>query len=991
MFDDRPFEDNAVNDSQDIAETQETPMDDTQQQPAENTANTEPSAAGEQPAVVPTLTPAAQNSQDSPASESTDADRPAPIIAEDQHEPAPEPGGEKNDEHPEQQPDETPSRQEIVSKTPTGSSEEPAEDDEQIEPGISGIFPVSMPASVLFGGHDGEAETPEEEQIEPPDELAILPLKDTVVYPSAVSPLGVGKERSIQLIDDVMRAGGSRLIGLIAQKDSDVEVAGPDDCFRVGTVARIVRLLRIPDGTIQIIVQGIERIEVDEYTTEQPFLKARCHLSPEAIPDDIAIEALKRTVIDQFQRLVSLVQYLPDHLALAAMNLEDARQVVYFIASNVQMDLALRQQLLEMDSMRGKLEKVTVFLARELELLELGKKIQAQAQEEMTKAQREYYLREQLKAIQEELGEESDEIATVNSLREKIEEAHMPEEALKEAQRELSRLEKLPAMSPEYGVIRSYLDTLVALPWDKSTGKKIDVSYARQVLDEDHYDLEKIKDRILEYLAVRRLKEERQSNVESATTNALSDGARPTPTKAALNREPILCFVGPPGVGKTSLGQSIARALGREFVRMSLGGIHDEAEIRGHRRTYIGALPGRILQSIRRAGANDPVFMLDEVDKVASDWRGDPSSALLEVLDPEQNHSFRDNYLDLAFDLSKVMFIATANALDPIPAPLRDRMEILELAGYTEEEKLHIARRYLLPKQIAANALIPEEITIGDDAVLVIIRDYTREAGVRNLEREIGSICRKVAKRMAEGQTGPVVVTPEMVHELLGRQRFFAEAAERIDRPGVVTGLVWTAVGGDIIFVEAAMMRSRESQLTLTGQLGDVMKESAMTALSYVRSNAVVLGIDPRVFEDNSLHIHVPAGSIPKDGPSAGVTMMTAIVSLALGRRVRSDVAMTGEISLRGKVLPIGGLKEKVLAAHRAGITTIILPKRNEPDLEDLPKELHEQMTFIPVDDAREVLSNALEGGYQFRSVQRGPTPERDIPAAGWVASGGNA
>ncbi len=424
---------------------------------------------------------------------------------------------------------------------------------------------------------------------------------------------------------------------------------------------------------------------------------------------------------------------------------------------------------------------------------------------------------------------------------------------------------------------------------------------------------------------------------------------------------------------------------------MSLGGIHDEAEIRGHRRTYIGALPGRILQSIRRAGANDPVFMLDEVDKVASDWRGDPSSALLEVLDPEQNHSFRDNYLDLAFDLSKVMFIATANALDPIPAPLRDRMEILELAGYTEEEKLHIARRYLLPKQIAANALIPEEITIGDDAVLVIIRDYTREAGVRNLEREIGSICRKVAKRMAEGQTGPVVVTPEMVHELLGRQRFFAEAAERIDRPGVVTGLVWTAVGGDIIFVEAAMMRSRESQLTLTGQLGDVMKESAMTALSYVRSNAVVLGIDPRVFEDNSLHIHVPAGSIPKDGPSAGVTMMTAIVSLALGRRVRSDVAMTGEISLRGKVLPIGGLKEKVLAAHRAGITTIILPKRNEPDLEDLPKELHEQMTFIPVDDAREVLSNALEGGYQFRSVQRGPTPERDIPAAGWVASGGNA
>jgi ATP-dependent Lon protease len=858
------------------------------------------------------------------------------------------------DEPPAEQPPETP-------ETPETPDSEPA------------AVALPMPRAVISDDDD------EEMRVELPDELPILPLKDTVVYPFAVTPLGVGKDRSIRLIDDVMR--GTRLVGLVAQKDENVEDAGPDDCFRTGTVARIARLLRIPDGTIQIIVQGLERIVIDEYTAEQPFLKARCHLAPEPSAEDFEIEALKRTAIDLFQRLVNLVQYLPDQLAMAAMNLDDARQVVYLIASSVQMDLSLRQELLELDSIRAKLERVTTFLARELELLELGKKIQSQAQEEMGKAQREYFLREQLKAIQKELGEENDEVATITSLREKIEQAHMPEEAHKEAMRELARLEKLPTASPEYSVIRSYLDTLVALPWNISTGKPIDVPYARQVLDEDHYDLEKIKDRILEYLAVRRLKEQRQGTETGGPE-----------TGAPVSREPILCFVGPPGVGKTSLGHSIARALGRQFVRMSLGGIHDEAEIRGHRRTYIGALPGRILQSIRRAGTNDPVFMLDEVDKVASDWRGDPSSALLEVLDPEQNHSFRDNYLDLAFDLSKVMFIATANALDPIPAALRDRMEVLELAGYTEEEKLHIARRYLLPKQIAANGLNSDEISLPDDALVRIVRDYTREAGVRNLEREIGSICRKIAKQLAEGQSGPVTVTPELVHELLGRQRFFAEAAERIDRPGVVTGLVWTPVGGDIIFVEAAMMRSHETGLTLTGQLGDVMKESAMTALTYVRSNAASLGIDPRVFEDNAIHIHVPAGAIPKDGPSAGVTMMTAIVSLALGRRVRSDVAMTGEISLRGKVLPIGGLKEKALAAHRAGLTTIIMPKRNEPDLEDLPAELREQMTFLPVDDARDVLTHALEG-VAFRTGPRSLAPEREREpgATGLVASGGPA
>ncbi|MGZ6388347.1 MAG: endopeptidase La [Ktedonobacterales bacterium] len=846
--------------------------------------------------------------------------------------------------------------------------------------------PVDVAAAGTEGGEGGTAgeeyvNIGDDERVRLPEVLPILPLKDTVVYPFAVTPLGVGKERSIRLIDEAMR--GLRLIGLVAQKNADVEDAGPDDCFRVGTLARIARLLRIPDGTIQIIVQGLERIAIDDYVAQEPFLKAHTHLLPETTPNDIEVEALKRTAIEMFQRLVNLVQYLPDQLALAAMNLDDARQVVYLIASSAQMDLELRQRLLEIDSVREKLELVTAFLSHELEVLELGKKIQSQAQEEMGKAQREYFLREQLKAIQKELGEESDEVATINSLREQIEQANMPEEARKEAERELARLEKLPSSSPEYSVIRTYLDTLVSLPWSKSTGKPIDVAYARRVLDEDHYDLEKIKDRILEYLAVRRLKEQRQASQSG------EEG-----TDDPVSREPILCFVGPPGVGKTSLGHSIARALGREFVRMSLGGIHDEAEIRGHRRTYIGALPGRIIQSLRRVGTNDPVFMLDEVDKVASDWRGDPTSALLEVLDPEQNHAFRDNYLDVPFDLSQVMFIATANALDPIPAPLRDRMEILELAGYTEEEKLHIARRYLLKKQIVANGLTPDEISISDEAVLRVIRDYTREAGVRNLEREIGTICRKVAKEIAEGLSiGKVEVTPERVRELLGRPRFFMEAAERIDRPGVVTGLVWTPVGGDIIFVEAAMMRSHDSQLTLTGQLGDVMKESAMTALSYVRSNAALLGIDPRVFEDNSIHIHVPAGAQPKDGPSAGVTMMTAIVSLALGRKVRSDVAMTGEISLRGKVLPIGGLKEKALAAHRAGIRTIIIPKRNEPDLEDLPKELRDEMTFVPVDDAREVLTVALEGPQALRPPARtSASPEhdqREQDTTGMVASQG--
>jgi ATP-dependent Lon protease len=813
----------------------------------------------------------------------------------------------------------------------------------------------------------------DDDQLTIPDVLPVLPLKDTVVYPFAVQPLGVGQERSIRLIDEVMR--GDRLVVLVAQKSADLDQAGPDDIFKIGTVARIARMIRMPDGTIQIVVQGLERVAIGEFTQEKPYLIAHVAPKPDTQEDDDETEALKRIVVSYFQRLVTLVQNVPEGVAAATLNLEEPRQVVYVIATFVQMDLELRQKLLELDSVRAKLENLSNFLAHELEIFELGRKIQTSAQEEMGKVQREYLLREQLKAIQRELGEESEEQATINELRRKIDEAKMSEEAFKEANRELSRLEKLSTASPEYSIIRTYLELLTSLPWSKSTGEKIDVPRARQVLDQDHYDLEKIKDRILEYLAVRRLKEERmaeqaQRGKELSRTEGGVETENIRPTQPLLsqeairqiNREPILCFVGPPGVGKTSLGQSIARALGRKFARMSLGGIRDEAEIRGHRRTYIGAMPGRIIQTIRRVETNDPVIMLDEVDKVGADWRGDPSSALLEVLDPEQNYNFRDNYLDLAFDLSRVMFIATANSLEPIPPALRDRMEILELSGYTEVQKLHIARNYLLPKQLEANGLKAGELTLDDDTLRRIARDYTREAGVRNLEREIGSLCRKIATQVAEGKATPIHVTADQVTEYLGRQRFFQETAERIDRPGIATGLTWTPVGGEIIFIEAAAMPGKEHQLILTGQLGDVMKESAMAALSYVRSHAEALGLPANVFENQNVHIHVPAGAIPKDGPSAGVTMVTVLVSLASGRKVRSDVAMTGEITLRGKVMPIGGVKEKVLAAYRSGIRTVILPKKNELDLmEDLPKELRDQMKFVFVTDIRQVLDEALE------------------------------
>ncbi len=660
------------------------------------------------------------------------------------------------------------------------------------------------------------------------------------------------------------------------------------------------------------------------------------------------LQALGRNTVDLFQRLVSLVPHLPDELVTAALNVDDdPRRLVYLVASNLRMEPTERQELLEIDSLKDKLKSLNAFLTKELDVLELGRKIQTDVQEEMSKSQREYFLREQLKAIQKELGESNETEAEVEELRAKIDEANMPEEAEKEARRELDRLSKLPPAAAEYGVIKTYLDWLTSLPWNTSTEGEISIARTREILNEDHYGLDKIKDRVLEYLAVRQLNQQ-------AAAEAGEEGA------TVINREPILCFVGPPGVGKTSLAQSIARALGREMTRMSLGGVRDESEIRGHRRTYVGAMPGRIIQAIRRAGANDPVFVLDEVDKLGSDWRGDPSSALLEVLDPEQNNSFRDHYLDVAFDLSKVMFIATANVLDSIPLALRDRMEIVELSGYTDQEKLQIGKRYLVPKQQRANGLGDYDITWDDEGLLAIIQHYTREAGVRNLEREIGTVWRKLATAVAEGRDVPTTIGRAEVREYLGRPRFFyEERAARTSQAGVSIGVGVNAVGGDIMFIEASQMPGKGS-LTVTGQLGDVMKESATAALSFVRSRANDLALDPDFFAKSDIHLHVPAGAIPKDGPSAGTAMTTALTSLLTGVPVREDVAMTGEITLRGQVLPVGGIKDKALAAQRSGVTTFVLPRRNEVDLDELPAELKEQLTFVLADTMDDVLEAAM-------------------------------
>jgi ATP-dependent Lon protease len=771
------------------------------------------------------------------------------------------------------------------------------------------------------------AAAPSSEQRTIPDVLPVLPLRRTVVFPLAMVPLAVGQPRSIRLVDDVMRR--DRLLALVAQREEQVEQPGPGDLYELGTAAFVQQLARTSDGNLRIVVQGLERIRLGEFTQTDPYLVARVTPVPDTHEDGIALEAQRRAVVSVLRRLVALIPDLPAETVDAAEALSDARQLAYLIATVTPFDVKVRQEVLELASVDAKLARLVELLQHEVAVRELGRKITSETEQRLSKNQRDFFLREQLRSIQSELGEEDG--AETDDLRRRIEEAGLPDEARREAERELRRLASIPPASPEHGIIRTYLEWLASLPWNKLSGGPIEIARTRQVLDEDHYDIDKVKDRLIEYLSVRKLRAERGGEATAANGDGAVAG---TPE---LPREPILCFVGPPGVGKTSLGQSIARALGRRFVRMSLGGVHDEAEIRGHRRTYIGAMPGRLIQGIRRAETRDPVFMLDEIDKVGADWRGDPASALLEVLDPAQNHAFVDTYLGVPFDLSQVLFITTANTLDTIPAPLRDRMEILQLSGYTEHEKIEIAERYLVPKERTAHGLRPEELVIEREALRKLIRGYTREAGVRGLDRQIAALARKVARRLAEGQPPPARITAADVEPLLGRPRFFDEVAERTDRPGVATGLAWTPTGGDILFVEATMMPSRHERLVLTGMLGDVMRESAQAALSYVRANAVRLGIDPALFDGKSIHIHVPAGAIPKDGPSAGVAITTALASLATSRPVRNDTAMTGEVTLRGKVLPVGGIKEKVLAAHRSGIRTVILPKHNLRDLEDVP------------------------------------------------------
>jgi ATP-dependent Lon protease len=783
-----------------------------------------------------------------------------------------------------------------------------------------------------------------------PDALPVLSLPDAVVFPFTAAPLLVVNPADVRVIDDVMRGG--RLLVFAARREApregQAERVTPQSVHRVGTAGAILQMARTPDGSVRVMVQGIERVRLLDFVATDPYLVARVERIPDQAGAGPEVEALHRAVLDLFRRLVEVSPELPDDLVVAAETFTDARQITYFIASLVRLDTAARQTLLELDPVAEKLRRLVDVIQGELAVREISHKITSDTERRLSRKQREYILREQARTIRKELGED-DEESEVPELRRRLEEAGLPEEAKRESDRELKRLAGMQPGSPERGMVVTYLEWMASLPWKKVDGGTIDIRRAREVLDEDHYDLDKIKDRILEYLAVRKLRQERRAAAEP-----------PLVTGDSPAREPILCFVGPPGVGKTSLGQSIARALGRKFVRMSLGGVRDEAEIRGHRRTYIGSLPGRIVQGLRRAETKDPVFMLDEIDKIGADWRGDPSSALLEVLDPAQNHTFVDNYLGVPFDLSQVLFIATGNTLDTIPGPLRDRMEVLVLSGYTDEEKVGIATQYLIPKQVAAHGLATDELVFEPDALRLIVRRYTREAGVRDLDRQIATVARKVARRIAEGARGPFRVMASDAGEYLGRPRFFDEVVERTSRPGVATGLAWTPTGGDVLFVEVTMMPSSEERLVLTGMLGDVMRESAQAAVSYVWSNADAFDIDPKLFEGKTVHIHVPAGAIPKDGPSAGVTIVTALASYATRRAVRNDVAMTGEITLRGKVLPVGGIKEKVLAAHRAGIRTVILPRHNERDVEDVPAEVRAALRFVFVDDAEQALREAL-------------------------------
>ncbi|MCU0513844.1 MAG: endopeptidase La [Anaerolineae bacterium] len=783
-----------------------------------------------------------------------------------------------------------------------------------------------------------------------PAELPILPLRGLVVYPHTAIPLTVGQPRSVRLVDDVTES--DRLVGLVTAYDPEQEQPGPDEVHRVGTLAIIHRMFRAQDGTMRLLVQGLHRIRIERFLATAPYLKARVKRIDETVEDTLEVEALVRNVSDQFRALADLNNNIPGELVASALSVEHPLHLLYSVATYVRIDLDRAQRLLEMDSTLIKLRFLLETLNKEIEVLELGRKIQNQAQSEMEKSQREYFLREQMKAIQRELSEGDEQTLEVEEFRRKLNDAGMTEEARKEGYRELDRLARLSVASAEYGVIRTYLDWLTTMPWSKRTEDNLDIAHARQVLNEDHYGLKDIKERILEFLAVRKLRADRADEQRETQMDKMRRD------RAGA----ILCFVGPPGVGKTSLGASIARAMGRKFIRLSLGGVRDEAEIRGFRRTYIGAMPGRIVQTLRRVESRNPLIMLDEIDKLGRDFRGDPASALLELLDPEQNAEFRDTYLDVAFDLSDVLFITTANSLDPIPGPLRDRMEIIALSGYTEQEKLAIALQYLVPRQTRENGLRPEELHFEEAAVLSIIRDYTREAGVRSLEREIGRAARKVVTRIAEGLEQTVTVTPPLVVDILGKARFGyqTELKDRTNLPGVATGLAWTPVGGDVLFIEATTMPGSKG-FQYTGQLGDVMQESARIAYSYMRSKASELGVASDFFNQHDIHLHVPAGATPKDGPSAGVTMAVALASLLTGRPTRSLVAMTGELTLNGQVLPVGGIKDKVLAAHRLGATTVILPEKNAIDLDDVPEEIRGQMAFVLVNHVDKALETALE------------------------------
>ncbi len=785
-----------------------------------------------------------------------------------------------------------------------------------------------------------------------PEELPVLPVRDAVIFPNAVIPLNVGRDSSVKLINDVQQGDG--MLVVLTQRDKRVDAPAPSDLYEIGTVSMVHRAMKTPEGNLFLIIMGVARVRVDEFTQFEPYLRGKIKTVQDEKEDENSVDfqALRRTVVSQFERIVKLSPQLPDDLQTIVINMEDSSRLADYIATNLpNLSIVSKQFVLERSSVRERLDFLHTELAKELEVLELRSKIQSQVQEEVGKSQREYFLREQLRAIQRELGESDDSQREIEELRQKVEASGMPEEARKEADRELGRLSRMSPAAAEYTVSRSYLDWLVAVPWTVLTTDRIDLHKAKDVLNRDHYDLDKIKERILEYLAVIELK--------------------------PGGKAPILCFVGPPGVGKTSLGRSIAEAMGRKFVRVSLGGMRDEAEIRGHRRTYIGALPGQVIQNIRRAGSRDPVFMLDEIDKLGTDFRGDPASALLEVLDPEQNSTFRDHYLDVAFDLSRVFFITTANVLDPIPSALRDRMEIIELPGYTEEEKLQIARQYLVPRGRENNGLMPEQIVFEDEALSMVVRHYTRETGVRNLEREISGICRKQARRMLEGRGDQLTVTREVVEEFLGLPRYRPEeeVEERVNRPGVVVGLAWTPVGGDVLFVEANIAKGAR-HLTVTGQIGDVMQESTKAALTWVRSKALELGLDADFYKDMDIHVHVPAGSIPKDGPSAGVTMVTAITSALTNTTIKPRLAMTGEITLSGHVLPVGGIKEKVLAARRAGIRELILPLQNQKNVqEDIQPELLKDIKIHYVRMIDEVLNLAFPSAV-LKGVQPLSTPQ---------------